>query len=82
MVASLRESGMSYPAISAATGMSVGTAHATAQGFKFESLLSRTRGADGKSYAARTPEVVDAELVNEPTHPEPPKGKWRPLPEA
>jgi transposase-like protein len=82
VVASLRESGMSYPAISAATGLSVGTAHATVQAFKTESLPSRTQGTDGKSYASREPEVVDAELVDEPARPEPPKQKRRPLPEA
>jgi len=83
VVASLRESGMSYPAISAATGMSVGTAHAAAQAFKTENLPPRTRGIDGKSYASTTSdEVVDAELVDEPTRPEPPKTKRRPLPEA
>jgi hypothetical protein len=81
VVASMRESGMSYPAISAATGMSVGTAHATAQAFKTESL-PRTQGTDGKSYASSEPEVVDAELIDEPARPELPKQKRRPLPEA
>ena len=82
VVASMRESGMSYPAISAATGISVGTAHATAQAFKTESLPPRTQGVDGKSYAARADEVVDAELVDEPLRAEPSKVKRRPLPEA
>lgn len=83
VVASLRESGMSYPAISAATGMSVGTAHAAAQAFKTESLPPRTQGTDGKSYASSaSEEIVDAELVDEPARLEPPKQKRRPLPEA
>jgi len=35
-----------------------------------------------ETYAARESEVVDAELVEEPAHPDPPKAKRRPLPEA
>lgn len=81
VVVSLRESGMSYPAISAATGLSVGTAHATVQAFSSESLPPRTQGTDGKSYASREPEVIDAEIVDESFRPEP-KSKRRPLPEA
>lgn len=59
VVASLRESGMSYPAIAAATGISVGTAHAAAQAFRTESLGGHTRGTDGKSYAATRPSTPD-----------------------
>ena len=55
VVASLRQSGMSYPAIAAATGVSVGTAHADAKAFSSESLPNRTQGTDGKTYAASRP---------------------------
>lgn len=41
-----------------------------------------TAAAVRETYAARTEEVVDAELVDEPAQPEPPKQKRRPLPEA
>lgn len=43
------------------------------------------QGADGKTYTVTCepePEVVDAELVDEPVRPEPSKVKRRPLPEA
>lgn len=82
VIASLRESGLSYPAIAAATGVSVGTAYNAAQAFNSESLPSRTQGTDGKSYSAstETDEVVDAELVDEPAPAA--KPKRRPLPEA
>lgn len=81
VVASMRESGMSYPAIASATGVSVGTAFSAAQAFKTESLPHRTQGTDGKTYSATlaADEVVDAELVDEPVTP---KVKRRPLPEA
>ncbi|MEV8523207.1 hypothetical protein AB0451_03465 [Streptomyces sp. NPDC052000] len=41
-----------------------------------------TAAAVRETYAARVEEVVDAELVDEPARPEPPKAKRRPLPEA
>lgn len=41
-----------------------------------------TAAAVRETYAARADEVVDAELVDEPARPEPPKQKRRPLPEA
>lgn len=41
-----------------------------------------TAAAVRETYAARADEVVDAELVDEPARPEPPKVKRRPLPEA
>ncbi len=89
VVASLREIGMSYPAISAATGLSVGSAHAAAQAFKTESLPDRTQGTDGKTYAAARPTPAapsDAGLLAgddwAPAATPEPKAKRRPLPEA
>jgi hypothetical protein len=41
-----------------------------------------TAAAVRETYAARADEVVDAELVDEPARPEPPKQKRRPLPDA
>lgn len=97
-VASLREAGMSIPAIASATRLGVGTVH--------RSLVSTfptgkvgqpdvITGVNGKTYAStQTPapesniwvepdgDVIDAELVDEPARPELPKAKRRPLPEA
>jgi hypothetical protein len=41
-----------------------------------------TAAAVRETYTARADEIVDAELVDEPARPEPPKVKRRPLPEA
>ncbi|MCX4778122.1 hypothetical protein [Streptomyces sp. NBC_01264] len=92
VVASLRESGMSYPAIAAATGSSVGTVFAAAQAFNSESLPARTQGADGKSYAATRsaaePDLLAGDDWQQPAGPgfeaavTPPRVKRRPLPEA
>lgn len=89
-VASLREAGMSIPAIATATRLGVGTVHrslsAPFPNGKGDQPQAVT-GLDGKSYpSTRTSgddaaEIVDAELVDEPARPEP-KAKRRPLPEA
>lgn len=84
VVASLRDSGLSVRAIAAATGVNRETIRqeVAATGDKKLSPDSIT-GTDGKTYTVtREPEVVDAELVDEPARPEPPKAKRRPLPEA
>lgn len=104
-VASLREAGLSIPAIASATGLGVGTVH-RALGSAFPNgkvgQPETITGTNGKTYAATRPapepntwvepqaddyeddepEPVIAELVDEPTAPEPAKAKRRPLPEA
>lgn len=84
IVASLRDSGLSVRAIASATGVGYGTVtrdlSATDPG---GSVATPITGVNGKTYTVtRDPEVVDAELVDEPARPEPPKQKRRPLPEA
>lgn len=80
VVASLRDSGLSARAISAATGVSEPTVRRDLAGASFDAPVI---GRDGKTYSVtREPEVIDAELVDEPARPEPPKQKRRPLPEA
>jgi hypothetical protein len=80
VVASLRDSGLSARAISAATGVSEPTVRRDLAGASFDAPVI---GRDGKTYTVtREPEVIDAELVDEPARPEPPKQKRRPLPEA
>jgi len=85
-VASLREAGMSIPAIASATRLGVGTVHRSlAASFPVGKVAQPDviTGVNGKKYAAtREPEVIDAELVDEPARSEPPKVKRRPLPEA
>lgn len=97
VVSSLREIGMSYPAIAVATGLGVGTVHRAASTFpdgKVEQPEVVT-GTNGKKYAATRPAPPsgrDAELlagadctpVAEPEPPAPaaPKPKRRPLPDA
>lgn len=82
VVASLRDSGLSVRAIASATGSSVGTVAADL-GNRSELNSRPVIGVNGKTYTVtREPEVVDAELVDEPARPEPPKVKRRPLPEA
>lgn len=82
VVASLRDSGLSTRAIAAATGMNQSTiARDLQRGDAFASPA--VQGLDGKTYTvARETEIVDAELIDEPARPEPPKVKRRPLPEA
>ncbi|MEU9323257.1 hypothetical protein AB0D91_05495 [Streptomyces canus] len=80
VVASLRDSGLSARAISAATGVSEPTVRRDLAGASFDAPVI---GRDGKTYTVtRETEVVDAEIVDEPVRPEPPKVKRRPLPEA
>lgn len=80
IVASLRDSGLSARAISAATGVSEPTVRRDLSGASFDAPVI---GRDGKTYTVtREPEIVDAELVDERARPEPPKQKRRPLPEA
>ena len=90
-VASLREAGMSIPAIATATRLGVGTVHRSLSAPFPNGKGGQPRevtGLDGKSYPSTRAsaddalEIVDAELVDEPAHPEPPKQKRRPLPEA
>jgi transposase-like protein len=82
VVASLRDSGLSVRAIASATGVARNTVREDLREVgQFDP--PEIRGADGKTYTViREPEVVDAELVDEPVRPEPPKVKRRPLPEA
>jgi transposase-like protein len=81
VVASLRDSGLSVRAIASATGVGRGTVERDLAGVP--DGTPRIQGTDGKTYTvSREPEVVDAELVDEPSRPEPPKQKRRPLPEA
>jgi transposase-like protein len=84
VVASLRDSGLSVRAIASATGLSRGTvSNSLNEVSSFGHLPSQVTGTDGKTYTVtREPEVVDAELVDEPAPSEPPKQKRRPLPEA
>lgn len=87
-VHSLRAAGMSVRAISAATGVGVGTVHRELAGPTVPNgtVPQRVLSLDGRERPAfrapAEPGVVDAELVDEPTRPEPPKVKRRPLPEA
>lgn len=85
VVASLRDSGLSVRAIASATGASTRTIQKDMQVWSSNTPGAQSvMGTDGRVYAqsqARE-EVIDAELVNEPARPEPPKVKRRPLPEA
>lgn len=86
VVASLRDSGLSVRAIAAATGVNRETIRQEVAAAGDKKLSPRpVMGTDGKTYTViREPElqVIDAELVDEPARPEPPKVKRRPLPEA
>ncbi|WP_051844057.1 hypothetical protein [Streptomyces sp. NRRL S-813] len=84
VVASLRDSGLSVRAIASATGLSRGSvSNSLTEVSNSGHLPSKVTGTDGKTYTViREPEIVDAELVDEPARPEPPKQKRRPLPEA
>ena len=80
VVASLRESGLSTRAIASATGLSQSTVARTTESLDSVAVVT---GVNGKTYAVtRETEAIDAELVDEPARPEPPKQKRRPLPEA
>lgn len=83
VVASLRDSGLSTRAIASATGVSQMQVSRDLRAAG-EPNVSPVIGTDGKTYSAvtREPEVVDAELVDEPARHEPSKQKRRPLPEA
>jgi transposase-like protein len=81
VVASLRDSGLSVRAIASAVGVNKETVSRDIQ--VSGNQTPEIQGADGKTYTVtREPEVIDAELVDEPARPEPPKVKRRPLPEA
>ncbi|MEU6990307.1 hypothetical protein ABZ953_06550 [Streptomyces sp. NPDC046465] len=88
IVASMSAAGMSSRAIGAAVGVdqkTVVTDRAATE--EFSSVGSTVLSLDGRERPASrsTPleqEVVEAELVDEPARPEPPKQKRRPLPEA
>lgn len=80
VVASLRESGLSTRAIASATGLSQST---VTRATESNESVAAVIGVNGKTYTVtREPEVVDAELADEPARYEPPKAKRRPLPEA
>lgn len=82
VVASLRDSGLSVRAIASATGADRNTIRSDLRQVG-EVHPPVIQGSDGKTYTlTREPEVVDAELVDEPARFEPPKVKRRPLPEA
>ncbi|MDX3714382.1 hypothetical protein PV733_36755 [Streptomyces europaeiscabiei] len=89
-VLSLRAAGMSVRAIGTATGLGVGTVHRELADPSVPSgtVPERVLSLDGRNRPARVAagpaadEVVDAEIVDEPARPEPPKPKRRPLPEA
>ncbi|QTD97021.1 hypothetical protein [Streptomyces cyanogenus] len=86
VVASLRDSGLSVRAIASATGVGRGTVERDLAGVPSGTPGTRSVvGTDGRVYAqsrASDADIVDAELVDEPARPEPPKVKRRPLPEA
>ena len=83
VVASLRDSGLSVRAIASATGTDKNTVMSDLRQVSEIQTPAPITGTDGKTYTVtREPEVVDAELVDEPARPEPPKQKRRPLPEA
>jgi hypothetical protein len=93
-VASLREAGMSIPAIASATGLGVGTVHrslaSTFPNGKVDQP-AEIRGVNGKVYAATcepAPNLLAGDDWQQPEGPgfeaaiAPPKVKRRPLPEA
>lgn len=83
VVASLRDSGLSVRAIASATGVGYGTVSRDLAATDPGGSVAPITGVNGKTYSLiREPEVIDAELVDEPARPEPPKQKRRPLPEA
>lgn len=83
VVASLRDSGLSTRAIASATAMSEATVRRDLFATASNDAVANVTGVNGKTYTVtREPEVIDAELVDEPARPEPPKVKRRPLPEA
>jgi transposase-like protein len=83
VVASLRDSGLSVRAIASATGADKNTVMSDLRQVSEFRTPAPVTGTDGKTYTVtREPEIVDAELVDEPARPEPPKQKRRPLPEA
>ena len=83
VVASLRDSGLSTRAIASATAMSEATVRRDLSSTASNDAVASVTGVNGKTYAVtREPEVVDAELIDEPARPELPKQKRRPLPEA
>jgi len=83
VVASLRDSGLSTRAIASATAMSEATVRRDLSATASNDAVASVTGVNGKTYTVtREPEVVDAELVDEPARAEPPKAKRRPLPEA
>jgi hypothetical protein len=89
IVAGMSAAGMSSRAIGAAVGSSYATVQRDLEATDTNVSVGEPRtvlSLDGRERpAVREPaadEVVDAELVDEPARPEPPKVKRRPLPEA
>lgn len=96
IVAGMSAAGMSTRAIGAAVGVDQKTVvNDRAATEEFSSVPETVLSLDGRERPASRPapepniwtepgadEVVDAELVDEPARPEPPKPKRRPLPEA
>lgn len=66
VVASMREIGMSIPAISSATGASVGTVHGTLSKLKASDTSAPIVGTDGKTYPASQPPRPEPEPEPEP----------------
>ena len=66
VVASMREIGMSIPAISSATGASVGTVHGTLSKLKASDTPAPIVGTDGKVYPASQPPRHEPEPESEP----------------
>jgi len=88
IVAGMSAAGMSSRAIGAAVGVDHKTVvNDRAATGEFSPVPETVLSLDGRERPAfrsapAEPEVVDAELVDEPARPEPPKQKRRPLPEA
>jgi hypothetical protein len=96
VVASLRDSGLSTRAIASATAISEATVRRDLAGASNDAPAQQNVvGTDGRVYSQSQPvvepnvwiepagdEVIDAELIDEPARPEPPKAKRRPLPDA
>lgn len=68
-VASLRQQGLSMPAIASVTGTSVGTVHSDLEPFNSERLPDRIVGTDGKVRPSSLPQVsqVEAEQQHDDT---------------
>lgn len=90
IVAGMSAAGMSTRAIGAALGTGNATVYRDLQATVSDETDERPEvvlSLDGRERPASRPaliepEIVDAELIDEPARPEPPKQKRRPLPEA